>query len=82
MATETTTLRVPVRLRDEIAQLAEQRDSTMLQVVTDAVDHLRREQWWDSVDAALDAMTSEELADLQQETDLMDATAGDGLDGR
>ena len=33
--TETTTLRVPVRLRDEIARLAEARGSTMLDIVTD-----------------------------------------------
>jgi predicted DNA-binding protein len=44
MATaETTTLRVPVELRDEIARLAEERGSTMLEVVTDAVHSLTRD---------------------------------------
>lgn len=82
LATETTTLRVPVSLRDEIALLAAHRNSTMLQVVTDAVHRLTKDQWWDTVDAALDAMTPDETADYQQETVLLDATAHDGLNGR
>lgn len=77
--TETTTLRVPVQLRDEIARLAEARGSTMLEIVTDAVHRLSRDQWWDSVHDAIDAMTAEEIGSYRDETDLLDSAAGDGL---
>ena len=46
---QTTTLRVPTALRDEISRLAEQRGTTMLEVVTDAVHRLSRDEWWSSV---------------------------------
>jgi len=76
---ETTTLRVPVELRDEIARLAEERGSTMLDVVTDAVHRLGRDQWWDTVHDVLDQMTPEEVAAYQTETDRLDDAATDGL---
>jgi predicted transcriptional regulator len=80
MATaETTTLRVPVQLRDEIARLAEERGSTMLEVVTDAVHRLTRDQWWDSVHEAIDAMTTEEVGAYRTEADQLEGTAADGL---
>lgn len=78
---ETTTLRVPVELRNEIARLAEERGSTMLDVVTDAIQRLTRDQWWDSVHAALDDMTPEDVAAYRLESDQLDRTAADGLRG-
>ena len=48
------TLRVPCELRDEIARIAELRGTTMLEVVTDAVHRLGRDEWWSSVRDALD----------------------------
>jgi hypothetical protein len=77
--TETTTLRVPVQLRDEIARLAEARGSTMLDIVTDAVHRLSRDQWWDNVHDAIDAMTADELGSYRDETDQLDSAAADGL---
>ena len=56
---ETTTLRLPIALRDEIARIAQQRGSTMLEVVTDAVRRLRRDEWWIAVHVALDAPDSD-----------------------
>ena len=77
--TQTTTLRLPVTLRDEIASLAEQRDSTLLDVVTDAVRRLQRDQWWNGVHEVLEAMSPDDLADYQAETDRLDGTASDGM---
>ena len=76
---ETTTLRVPVQLRDEIARLAEERGTTMLDVVTDAVHRLSRDQWWHTVHDVFDQMTPEEVADYQTETRRLDDAAADGL---
>jgi hypothetical protein len=72
---ETTTLRVPVELRNEIARLAEERGSTMLDVVTDAIHRLTRDQWWDSVHAAVDDMTPEDVAAYRLEADQLDRAA-------
>jgi len=77
--TETTTLRVPVELRDEIARLAETRASTMLDVVTDAIHRLARDQWWDSVHVALDQMTTDASGGYQVESARLDSAAADGL---
>ena len=80
MATlETTTLRVPVQLRDEIARLAEERGTTMLEVVTDAVHRLTRDQWWESVHEAIDTMTTEEIGAYRAEAERLDGTTADGL---
>jgi hypothetical protein len=76
---ETTTLRVPVGLRDEIARLAAARGSTMLDVVTDAVHRLSRDQWWDSVHDAIDAMTADDAEEYRAETDQLDRATADGL---
>lgn len=80
MATsETTTLRVPVQLRDEIAQLAEKRGSTMVDVVTDAIQRLTREQWWDRVHDAIDAMSPDQVDSYRAESEKLDTSAADGL---
>ena len=80
--TETTTLRVPTELRDEIARLAKARGTTMLQVVTDAIHRLAREEWWGTVHDALDAMTTDQTDAYRAEADQLDGTAADGLGGR
>lgn len=77
--TETTTLRVPVQLRDEIARLADERGTTMLDVVTDAVHRLTRDQWWDGVHDAIDAMAPGEVGSYRAESDRLDSVAADGL---
>lgn len=76
----TTTLRVPSELRDEIARLAEQRGTTMLEVVTDAVHRLGREEWWSSVRDALDGLSPSEAAGYEAQSQQMDAASADGLD--
>lgn len=80
MATgETTTLRVPVELRNEIARIAEQRGTTMLDVVADAIHRLSRDEWWATVHAAFDQMSDDEAADYRREADVLDNAAADGL---
>ena len=79
---QTTTLRVPTELRDEISRLAEQRGTTMLDVVTDAVHRLSRDEWWSSVRDALDELSATEAASYQAESRGLEASAADGLDDR
>jgi hypothetical protein len=79
---KTTTLRVPSELRDEIARIAEQRGTTMLEVVTDAVHRLGRDEWWLSVRHALDELTPSDVARYQVESQQLDAASADGLDER
>lgn len=76
---ETTTIRVSLELRDEIARIAEKRGTTMLDVVTDAVHRLSRDEWWGTVHAALDEMSDAALADHHSETEVLDNAAADGL---
>jgi hypothetical protein len=80
--TTTTTLRVPSDLRDEIARIAKQRGTTMLEVVTDAVHRLGRDEWWSSVRESLDGLTPSEVATYQAESGRLDAASADGLDER
>lgn len=78
----TTTLRVPTELRDEISRLAQQRGTTMLDVVADAVHRLGREEWWSSVRGSLDALSEADAASYCAESCRFDAAAADGLDGQ
>lgn len=80
MATvETTTLRVPVQLRDEIARLAEARGTTMLDVVTTAIGRLTTDEWWDSVHHALDVMSVDDVDAYQTESTLLSNAVSDNL---
>jgi len=79
---ETTTLRVPVELRDEIAALADSRGTTMLQVVVDAVEELRKAQWWGSLHEQLDAMGDDDAEGLRAEVEDLDGVVADGLRDR
>ena len=78
----TTTLRVPSELRDEIARIAQERGTTMLEVVTDAVHRLGRDDWWSSVRDALDGLTPSEVATYNAESLRLDTSSADGLDER
>lgn len=79
---QTTTLRVPTELRDEISRLAEQRGTTMVDVVTDAVHRLGSDEWWSAARSALDELSNAEVASYQAEGRRLDAAAADGLDGQ
>ncbi len=75
-----TTLRLPVALRDEIARLADESGSTLLDVVADAVARLKRDQWWAQVHAELETMTAEELVEYHADIETLHAVTSDGLD--
>lgn len=75
-------MRVPSELRDEIAWIAEQRGTSMVDVVADAVHQLGRDEWWSSVRDALDDLAPSEVDAYQTESRRLDAAAIDGLDDR
>ncbi len=52
----------------------------MVDVVTDAVQRLGRDEWWLSVRCALDGLAAADTADYRTESRCLDAAAGDGLD--
>jgi predicted transcriptional regulator len=79
MSTPTTTLRVPVELRDEIARLAEERGASMAEVVGQAVARLARDDWWSAVHHSLEKWGPHETGNYQREGDAYNAAAADGL---
>lgn len=52
----------------------------MLEVVTDAVHRLGRDEWWSSVRDALDELTPNDVAGYQAESRQLDVASADGLD--
>ena len=79
--TSSTTLRVTTELRDEIARLAELRDTSMQEVVAEAVRVLGRDEWWSSVHEALDDMGEQDVGAYLAEAKTLGAASPDGLDG-
>ena len=77
-----TTLRVPVELRDEIARIARQRGSTLVEVVSDAVHRLERDEWWSTVHEALDGWGPQDVESYRSDHRRLDITASDGMDER
>lgn len=75
----TTTIRVPVELRDEIAQLADARGTSMVDLVADAVHRLARDDWWAAVRDDLDALGDDDVEAMDEETSRLDGVAADGL---
>lgn len=53
----------------------------MLDVVTDAIHRVGRDQWWDSVHDSLDRLTPDSAADYQAEAAQLDNATADGLRG-
>lgn len=78
---QTTTLRVPTELRDEISRLAKQRGTTMVDVVADAVHRLGRDEWWLAARRALDGLSDTEVHSYLTESRGLDVAASDGLNG-
>lgn len=54
----------------------------MVEVVTDAVARLGREEWWASVQDALDELSTAEVTTYAAESRGLAGAAADGLDGR
>ncbi len=77
--TKTTTLRVPNELRNEIARIAADRGSSMVEVVSDAIHRLERDDWWVSVHTALNDMSPSASESYENEIQTLDGTSSDGL---
>jgi predicted transcriptional regulator len=75
----TTTLRVPTDLRDEIARLAEVKGTTMLDVVTEAVGRLTRDEWWTGVHRAIETMSETDRSGYAEESGRLSGAVADGL---
>jgi predicted transcriptional regulator len=75
----TTTLRVPLQLRDEIARLAEERGASMAEVVGQAVARLTRDDWWSAVYQSLERWGPDEAGSYQREGGAYNASVADGL---
>ncbi len=54
----------------------------MLDVVTEAVNRLSRDEWWASVHDALDELSAVEAASYQAEGRGLESAVADGLDDR
>jgi len=78
--TTTTTLRVPSELRDEISRIAQQRGTSMLEVVTDAVRRLGCDEWWDAVHASLDNMAPDQVESYRAESTTLGRVSSDGVE--
>lgn len=75
MSTSTTTLRLSTELRDEIAQLARASGVSMSQLVSEAIEQLKRQRWWDAVHHSLDDLAP----DYRKDNAVFDGASGDGV---
>lgn len=74
----TTTIKVPVELRDRISEFARSRHTTMAEAVERAFDAAETEAFWADVRATMG--TPEARADLHCETGALSGTLRDGLE--
>lgn len=73
-----TTIKVPVDLRDRIAELARNRHETMSEAVAHALDAADEEQFWAEARATMGVDTAR--AELQRESERLSATLTDELE--
>lgn len=73
-----TTIKVPVALRDRIAELAQARHETMAQAVEHALDAADEEMFWAKARATMG--TAPAHAHLQSESERFSATLADALE--
>jgi predicted transcriptional regulator len=78
----TTTIRVSLRTRDELQDLARRAGMSMQQVLDQALEQYRRRQILDMTNAAYAALQANPAAwaDLHEERAQWDATLSDGLE--
>ena len=63
-------------------RMAKRRGTTMVDVVTDAVYRLGRDEWWLEARNALDGLTQAAATSYQAESRGLSAATADGLDDR
>lgn len=71
----TTTIKVPVELRDRLAEVARRKNITMAAAIAQALDAAEEQRFWDAVRQAHASM-----AIAQRESYVSDATLTDDLD--
>nr|WP_052294990.1 hypothetical protein [Oscillochloris trichoides] len=78
----TTTIRVSLETRNLLHNLAHQAGTSMQQVLEDALDHYRRRQYLEALNAAYWAAQTDPAAHAEEQAELAawDATLLDGLD--
>ena len=76
------TIRVPPDTHERLQALAAARKQSIGQVVTDAVEHLEAERFWDEMDAAYERLYADPVAAAEYEagTAVWDVTLLDGLE--
>lgn len=76
------TIRVPPDTHERLQALATARKQSIGQVVTDAVEHLEAERFWDEMDAAYERLYADPVAaaEYEAETAVWDVTLLDGLE--
>lgn len=78
MATETTTIRVPIPTRDKLAAQARQRGISIATLLDELSDQAERQAAFAAERAA--TLTDAETSDTHDEVHDWDATAGDGIE--
>jgi len=79
---KTTTLRVSTDVRDRINQLRRTTNSTVSQVITQALDRMEEAHFWEQFDEAAEIVASDPVATEAEkaEREAWDRTLRDGLD--
>lgn len=78
MATDTTTIRVPIPTRDKLAAQARQRGISIAALLEELSDQAERQAAFAAERTA--TLADAEMADTQNEDRDWDATAGDGIE--
>ena len=73
-------IRVDEQVRDTAARLAREKNTTIAEVVSVAIERARREHFWEQVYASEAALTPEERAEEAAERAVWDVTLSDGLE--
>lgn len=78
----TVSIRIPASAHAALRELADAEQSSIGEVLSQAVETYRREQLWRQAEAAYAKLHADPdaWAEWQQEVDLYDSTANDGLD--
>jgi antitoxin MazE7 len=77
MATDTTTIRVPISTRDRLAAQARQRGISMAALLEELSEQAERQAAFEAERMA--TLADAEMSDVQDEDLDWDATAGDGI---
>ena len=80
-ARASTTIRVPVTVRDELLAIASAEDQRIGDVITALLKERRKQRFWEEMRIAVERTKAdpEDWADYLQEARLWDTASGDGL---